>query len=324
MDKKIIIQLIKQEVEELSMLINALEKQDVPHGVLVDLIKSKIHTLSKVVGLFPGNGQSKSEDVIISGDEILQQRILDSIVESNREEDELISDELSKSTFKNKADVKHVDDYESVADDKSEPENNKSDKVNAELTENLEPENETVAQVSDVSPEEEPKPEKPKIDKPEEPIAEESKLPEQAENEKYEVLEEPIQTEPTQVEPKTVESEPEKQVSEEEKPRQMVLGERFTKDKSLNEKFTSLGESKYKVVGKPVASVKRAIGLNDRFMFTRELFDNDSGKYNTTLEAIDNANNFVEAIEYLEENCKWTKSETSLKFMELVKRRFDN
>ena len=104
----------------------------------------------------------------------------------------------------------------------------------------------------------------------------------------------------------------------------MVLGERFTKDKSLNEKFTSLGESKYKVVGKPVTSVKRAIRLKDRFMFTRELFDNDSDKYNLTLEAIDNANNFVEAIEYLEENCKWPKSETSLKFMELVKRRFDN
>ncbi|MDA3880409.1 MAG: hypothetical protein PF436_08480 [Prolixibacteraceae bacterium] len=286
MDNKIIIQLIKQEVEELRLLVNALDKQDDPHGVLVDVTKSKIQTLVKVSGLLHENGAQKADSDSDIKDDVLQKTIIDSIVENNLEDEQVVPDNILKT--------------EPVAEEK-EPEPDQEI-----LVENVEKEVSLLNQES----ENEPPIEKTSNTVPssgEQPLN--SKTEQVATVNEQEDLEEQKETDTPEVE---------------DKPKHMVLGERFTKDQSLNEKFTTLSESKYKIMGKPVTSVKKSIGLNDRFMFTRELFNNDSEKYNITVEAIDKANNFVEAIEYLEENCKWPKSETSLKFMNLVKRRFDN
>ncbi len=103
-----------------------------------------------------------------------------------------------------------------------------------------------------------------------------------------------------------------------------IVGEKFRKEPSLNERFTEITQKGARVKGKPVTSIKAAIGLNDRFQFIRELFSNNQEKFFTTVNTLDQFNSFIEAIEYLEEHFKWPKNETSLKFMELVKRRFEN
>lgn len=103
-----------------------------------------------------------------------------------------------------------------------------------------------------------------------------------------------------------------------------VFGEKFSKEPSLNDKLSSGTAYESKIKGKPVTNLKAAIGLNDRFLYTRELFGNDSARYEEAIEKLDQFSNLLEAIEYLEKNFVWVKNNTSLKFMDLVKRRFEN
>ncbi|MDR1859539.1 MAG: hypothetical protein LBR06_01280 [Bacteroidales bacterium] len=75
---------------------------------------------------------------------------------------------------------------------------------------------------------------------------------------------------------------------------------------------------------KQVNRLAGAIGLNDKFQFIRELFDNDTNLFDTTVEKIDRLDNIQQAVSYLNQNFKWKKNEFSLRFAQLVKRRFSN
>lgn len=72
----------------------------------------------------------------------------------------------------------------------------------------------------------------------------------------------------------------------------------------------------------PIKSLKEGLILNDRYLFQRELFNNDKAKLDETVAALDRLANIQEAVEYLKANFRWTKSEASEKFVQLVKRRF--
>ena len=71
-----------------------------------------------------------------------------------------------------------------------------------------------------------------------------------------------------------------------------------------------------------IKSIKEEIAINDRFLFTRELFGNDSAKFETTVTVLDQLPSIQEAVNFLKMNFKWSNSETSQKFLGLVKRRF--
>ena len=72
----------------------------------------------------------------------------------------------------------------------------------------------------------------------------------------------------------------------------------------------------------PINSIWDGIGINDRFLFIRELFSNNNGKFESTVTALDKLSTIHEAVNYLKMNFKWNKSEASQKFLALVKRRF--
>lgn len=72
----------------------------------------------------------------------------------------------------------------------------------------------------------------------------------------------------------------------------------------------------------PLKSLKDGLSLNDRYLFQRELFDNDKTRLDETVAALDALENIREAVAYLKANFKWIKSEASEKFVHLVKRRF--
>ena len=72
----------------------------------------------------------------------------------------------------------------------------------------------------------------------------------------------------------------------------------------------------------PIKSLKEGLSLNDRYLFQRELFNNDKSRLDESVAALDRLNNIHEAVEYLKANFRWTKSEASEKFVQLVKRRF--
>ena len=101
-----------------------------------------------------------------------------------------------------------------------------------------------------------------------------------------------------------------------------TLGEKFSHGRSVNDLLLEQGKTDYKFSNMPVASLQAAIGINDRFLFTRELFEGKSDVFAETIRAIDSFKTIHDAAVYLRENYKWKKNETSLKFIDLVKRRF--
>ncbi|SHE71211.1 hypothetical protein SAMN05444274_102173 [Mariniphaga anaerophila] len=102
------------------------------------------------------------------------------------------------------------------------------------------------------------------------------------------------------------------------------LGDSFLKGKSLNDIIPDHANLEFKLSNRPVSSIQSAIGINDRFQYIRELFDGDSQKFQEAVKTLDSRQNGKEAVEYLRTNFKWKKNETSLKFVNLVKRRFSN
>ncbi len=104
-------------------------------------------------------------------------------------------------------------------------------------------------------------------------------------------------------------------------PEKSVIGETFHKERSLND---SIGENKSesKLTNSPITNLRAAIGLNDRFIFIREIFDNNTEKYNTIIERLDQMEHIQEAVEFLKANLEMQKNEASMKFVDLLKRRF--
>ena len=102
------------------------------------------------------------------------------------------------------------------------------------------------------------------------------------------------------------------------------LGDSFLKGKSVNDILADQNKLEFKLSNRPVVSIQSAIGINDRFQYIRELFDGSAEKFTQTVSDLDKMNNINEAVKYLQRNFKWKKNETSLKFVNLIKRRFAN
>ena len=72
----------------------------------------------------------------------------------------------------------------------------------------------------------------------------------------------------------------------------------------------------------PIASIASGIGLNDRFLYVRELFKGDSNKYNRALKHLDTVDTLEEALDFITCHFDWNpKSEATQKFLKLVHRR---
>ncbi|WP_340114462.1 hypothetical protein [Maribellus mangrovi] len=104
-----------------------------------------------------------------------------------------------------------------------------------------------------------------------------------------------------------------------------TLGDSFLKEKSVNDLLSNgSGKLENKLSNSPVVSIQGAIGINDRYQYIRELFNGDADNFVKTVTELDQLNNIQEAVSYLQQNYRWKKNETSLKFVNLVKRRFPN
>lgn len=104
-----------------------------------------------------------------------------------------------------------------------------------------------------------------------------------------------------------------------------TLGDSFLKGKSVNDILAGdLGKLEHKLSNRPVENIQAAIGINDQFQYIRELFEGSGDDFNKTVMEIDKLKDLQEAVNYLQQNFKWKKNETSLKFVNLVKRRFSH
>ena len=103
------------------------------------------------------------------------------------------------------------------------------------------------------------------------------------------------------------------------------LGDSFSKEKSVNDLMSEdFSKLEHKLSNRPVTSIQSAIGINDRFQYIRELFEGSADNFVKTVADLDSMDDIKDAVNYLQTNFKWKKNETSLKFVNLIKRRFPN
>ena len=299
MDNKIILELIKKDIEELKLLVEALENSQKPKHILIDIATSKTENLLREFSLLKPDDkilispESDSAFQSISGDE--PGEVIEPVTDDDNNRNETPADRYIEEEEPEESILPEIPATESIIEITGHPD-------------------ERMPEQDIVTPNE-------LVGAEEQSSMEQEVIP-ATENEEEEEDIPIIETDIKQEEKEVVTPEEQNDAIPENKVPK-VLGEKFTKEPSLNERFTSDG-MQYKIKGKPVTSIKKAIGLNDSFMYIRELFENKREQFETTVETLDKATGLVEAIEYLEQNFKWQKNETSLKFMELVKRRFEN
>jgi len=110
-----------------------------------------------------------------------------------------------------------------------------------------------------------------------------------------------------------------------EKKEHSILAEKFTAESSINENLAGkLGhETDAKLVGKPIDNISRNIGINDRFLIIRELFDGDADRFTNLVNALDNAENFPAASGILKDQFAGTMDHEGVQILTgLLKRRF--
>lgn len=110
-----------------------------------------------------------------------------------------------------------------------------------------------------------------------------------------------------------------------EKQDKSIVADKFQNKKGINEQFS--GNEKNKVDSslkiKPINDIKKAFGINDRFMFIKELFNSNREDFNNELDYLNSLNNYEEAIEQLNSKYNWdNESEAVQSFLSIIRRRF--
>ncbi len=101
-----------------------------------------------------------------------------------------------------------------------------------------------------------------------------------------------------------------------------TLGETLGEKHQLVNDLLSQERSDAKFETKPLKSIREGIGINDRFLFIKELFRNNSEEYELAIKTLDELPGIEDAVKFLKQNFKWNKSEAGEKFLLLIKRRF--
>lgn len=100
-----------------------------------------------------------------------------------------------------------------------------------------------------------------------------------------------------------------------------VLGEQFHETPSVAD---TIACPKGVAESAPVASLREAIGLADKFMLIRELFDGEAEAYDKAIEVLDKQPSFDDCIIYIAENYTWSPNSAATKFlMELLQRKYN-
>ena len=100
-----------------------------------------------------------------------------------------------------------------------------------------------------------------------------------------------------------------------------VLGEQFHEAPSLAD---TIACPKGVAESAPVASLREAIGVADKFMLIRELFDGDGDAYERAIDNLEAQASLDDCIIYISENYNWrAQSEATQRVMELLQRKFN-
>ena len=121
-----------------------------------------------------------------------------------------------------------------------------------------------------------------------------------------EILPDPV-AEPEPIAETVTEPEPEPEpIVETSKPGKDIIADKFAAESSINENMAGNREQdmEAKLIGPPIDNIGRNIGINDRFLIIRELFDGDSDGFGKLIKDLDNADSLQIAEERLQYNLR--------------------
>lgn len=105
-----------------------------------------------------------------------------------------------------------------------------------------------------------------------------------------------------------------------------MIADRFQAAPSRNERIaekTEINDISSRLKQKHVDDIKKVIGINDKFLFTKLLFKSNPSLYNQTIEALNSKPSLEEALEYIETNFDWNyEDEAVFRFLEIIKRKY--
>ena len=104
-----------------------------------------------------------------------------------------------------------------------------------------------------------------------------------------------------------------------------ILAEKFSAGESINEnmaeKLASVPEPK--LIGQPIDNISRNIGINDRFLIIRELFEGEAERFTILLNELDNAGSYEAASKILQQNLSEYMDHEGVEILKaLLKRRY--
>lgn len=103
-----------------------------------------------------------------------------------------------------------------------------------------------------------------------------------------------------------------------------ILAEKFSAESSINENLAGKQghDIESKLVGQPIDNISRNIGINDRFLIIRELFEGDADQFRKLVDRLDRAENYEEAKGIMETQFVESMDHEGVEILEsLVKRR---
>ena len=92
-------------------------------------------------------------------------------------------------------------------------------------------------------------------------------------------------------------------------------------NESLRQQVSSKDLSS-KLTSQPISDIGGAMGLNEKFSFIQELFNNDPDKFTETINILNQASNFNEAYSYLSDKFNWDMDDSQVqKLLDLTRRK---
>ncbi len=93
------------------------------------------------------------------------------------------------------------------------------------------------------------------------------------------------------------------------------------RNESLRQQVSSKDLSS-RLKSQPISDIGAAMGLNEKFSFIRELFNNDPDKFTETITILNHASNFNEAYSYLSDKFNWDMDDPQVqKLLDLTRRK---
>ncbi len=105
-----------------------------------------------------------------------------------------------------------------------------------------------------------------------------------------------------------------------------IIADKFQSKKFIHDNISKKNVKKdvsAKMQTKPINDINSAIGLNDKFIFIRELFNNDKEHYHETIQVLNNFDIYENAVNFLNENFDWDSDDPNFeRLKELVRRKY--